>query len=61
MSSSLAVVSSHVEAVFSFDLVIQSSALGKHDLGVSRLTIEQNDLERQVGAPFVRRVAAYLI
>jgi len=59
--SSLAVVGSDVEAVFTFHLIVQSSAFSEHDLCVSGPTVEQNDFERQLGPPFVHRVPAYFI
>ena len=59
MSSSLTVVCSHIEHVFTLHLVVQSSAFGKHDLRIPSCTVKQNDLEWELGSPFVHRVSAY--
>ena len=61
MSTSLTVVRRDIEAVFTFHLVVQSSAFGKYDLGVPGLAVEQNNFERQVGSPFVHGVPTYLV
>ena len=59
--SCLTVVGRYVEAVFSFQLVVQLLAFSQYKLSVSSSAIQQNDVERQVRSPFVHGVAAYLI